>query len=86
MEVGLQVLFYLTPIIYPRSLLEQNGLWYVLEFNPLALFLQLLREPLMEGTIPSLLAYAKVLLFVGPVVALATTVVARLERRLIFAM
>jgi ABC-type polysaccharide/polyol phosphate export permease len=86
MEVGLQVLFYLTPIIYPRSLLEQNGLWFVLEFNPLALFLQLLREPLLEGTLPSLLAYAKVLLFVGPIVGLAAAVVARFERRLIFAM
>ncbi|MFQ3650724.1 MAG: ABC transporter permease, partial [Gemmataceae bacterium] len=82
MEVGLQVLFYLTPIIYPRTLLEQNGMWYVLEFNPLALFLHLLREPLLDGAVPSLLAYAKVLLFVLPVGALAATVVARLERRL----
>ena len=86
MEVGLQVLFYLTPIIYPRTLLEQNGLWFVLEFNPLALFLHLLREPLLEGTVPTLLAYAKVLLFVVPVGGLAIGVVTRLERRLIFAM
>jgi ABC-type polysaccharide/polyol phosphate export permease len=86
MEVGLQILFYLTPIIYPRSVLEKNGLWFLLEFNPLALFLQLLRDPLLDGSMPSLLAYAKVLVFVLPCVGLACLTVSRLERRLIFAM
>ncbi|MGL4554764.1 MAG: ABC transporter permease [Gemmataceae bacterium] len=86
MEVGLQVLFYLTPIVYPVSLLEQNGLWFVLEFSPLALFLQLLREPILNGQFPSPLAFAKVTAFVAPLAALAALAVARLERRLIFAM
>jgi lipopolysaccharide transport system permease protein len=86
MEVGLQVVFYLTPIVYPARLLEENGLWFILEFSPLALILQLIREPVLFGHFPPLLTYLKVTAFVAPLVALAAVTVARLERRLIFAM
>ncbi len=40
--VGMQVLFYLTPIMYPPELLRQKGLRFV-ELNPLASFLELVR-------------------------------------------
>ncbi|NBO92364.1 MAG: ABC transporter permease [Planctomycetia bacterium] len=85
-EVALQVFMYLTPIVYPPSLLEQNGLWFLLEFNPLALILQLIRDPILAGHCPTLWAYAKVGIFVIPLGALAIMTVAKLERRLIFAM
>lgn len=86
MEVGLQVLFYLTPIVYPPSLLEQNGMWWLLEVNPVAHLLQLIRDPILRGQVPELLTYAKVLLFVLPLSLAAGVTVARLERRLIYSM
>lgn len=86
LEVGLQMVFYLTPIIYPPSLLENNGLGWVIEVNPLAQLLQLLRLPLLTGELPSLLAVAKGLALVLPPVALAVYLVSRLESDLVFAL
>jgi ABC-type polysaccharide/polyol phosphate export permease len=47
----IQVLFYITPIIWPPRLLQGNE--YLLMFNPFYYFLELLRTPLM-GQLPSL--------------------------------
>src|SRR5262249_29591518 len=38
--VGLQVLISLTPIMYPPSLLQNNGLGFMLTWSPLSIFLQ----------------------------------------------
>jgi len=86
LEVGLQVLFYLTPVIYPPSLLQGAGLGWLLDVNPLALLLELVRGPLLAGDVPSLLAYAKASLMVVPAACLAVALVARLENDLIFAL
>jgi ABC-type polysaccharide/polyol phosphate export permease len=85
-EVGLQVLMFLTPIMYPPSLLEKAGLGFMLHYSPLAVFLQLVREPILHGVIPPLALYAQAAAFVTVSLGLATWVVARLEHRLIFAM
>jgi lipopolysaccharide transport system permease protein len=85
-EVALQVLMFLTPIMYPPALLKSNGLGLLLDWSPLAAFLALLREPLLDGTFPSLGAYALPLLTVAGLIALSMYAVARLERRVIFAL
>lgn len=85
-EVGLQALMFLTPILYPPALLRSNGLAFVLDYSPLAAFLALLREPLLEGRFPGPGAYALPALTVAAVVGLAVWAVARLERRVIFAL
>jgi lipopolysaccharide transport system permease protein len=81
--VGMQVLFYLTPVMYPPGLLRQKGLHF-LECNPLTSFLELLRAPILDGVFPSLQAFA-----VASGSSLAITVVAVLglvvmQRRLVF--
>ncbi len=84
-EVALQILFYATPIIYPRDLFEKrNVAIWVVEANPLGSFVRLLREPLLDGRIPGwepyLIATTLTLITVG----LAMFAFSRLERRLIF--
>jgi ABC-type polysaccharide/polyol phosphate export permease len=86
LEVGLQMLFYLTPIIYPAALLHGNGLGWLLDVNPLATFLDLLRTPLLTGEVPPPWLHVKGLLMALPAVGLAVALVARLERDLIFAL
>jgi ABC-type polysaccharide/polyol phosphate export permease len=86
LEVGLQVLFYLTPVIYPAALLHGNGLGWLLDVNPLAVYLDLLRLPLLTGEIPSAWLFAKGALMTVPLVAVAVALVARLESDLIFAL
>jgi lipopolysaccharide transport system permease protein len=85
-EVALQVLMFLTPIMYPEQLLERNGLGFMLRYSPLAVFLKLIREPILYGVVPSLALYGEAVGFVALFAMLAALVVARLEHRLIFAM
>ena len=82
-EVALQVLFYLTPIIYPPDLLPQRVRWLI-GCNPLASFMELIRQPILEGQLPSWQALA-----IASATALATSaaaalMLARMERRMVF--
>jgi lipopolysaccharide transport system permease protein len=85
-EVGLPVLMVLTPIMYPPSLLEANHLGFALHYNPLALMLQMIRDPILNGQAPSLMTFSVALACISLMVAAAGWVVARFERGLIFAM
>jgi ABC-type polysaccharide/polyol phosphate export permease len=85
-EVGLQVLMFMTPIMYPPKLLIDNNLGFLLEWSPLAVLLQLLRDPILYAVVPPLHLYANAIVFVALFMALAGWVVARFEHRLIFAM
>ncbi|MBY0232811.1 MAG: ABC transporter permease [Gemmataceae bacterium] len=86
LEVGLQLMFYLTPIIYPASLLVANGIGWAVDINPLAQLVQMLRGPLLAGELPSLAGYAWTCLLVSIPAGLAAFLVGRLEGDLIFAM
>ena len=85
-EVVLQMLFFLTPITYPPSLLEQNGMAQVTRFNPVARLVALVRLPVLYGQSPTLFQFALATGLVAVVVALAVLVLWRCERRLVFAL
>lgn len=51
--VILGLLFYLTPIMYPLSILPPKVLWLV-RFNPLRSILEVFRDPIYFGKIPPL--------------------------------
>src|SRR5262245_16179694 len=42
-DIAFQILFYATPVIYPAGKLRENHLAWLVEYNPLVAFLQLLR-------------------------------------------
>jgi ABC-type polysaccharide/polyol phosphate export permease len=52
-QVGLMILFYLSPIIYPLSILPERYLVFV-QLNPMYYFVQLFRQPIYDGTIPEI--------------------------------
>lgn len=83
-EVGLQMLFYGTPIIYPASTLRDRGLGFVIDFNPVAVILQLLRDPILNGTVPPTSAYGIAFLTVSIVSGLAVLALVRLQETIIF--
>jgi lipopolysaccharide transport system permease protein len=85
-EVGLQVLLYLTPVLYPPALLAQTRLAFLLHASPLALFLELLRLPILDGAWPPLSLYAEACAVVALFAGLASWTLARLEHRLVFAL
>src|SRR5262249_2888351 len=83
-EVGFQVVFYGTPILYEPETLRQRQLGWLLDGNPLVPLLDLLREAGLLGPPPArptfLWAGATVLL----VFAAAVFTLVRLQRQVIF--
>jgi ABC-type polysaccharide/polyol phosphate export permease len=89
LEVGAQVMFFITPIMYEPRVLEQKGLKWMVVFNPVNLFLELIRTPIVsvEHTIASpVKSYLYAVGFTVLLVALAVGTVARLRKRVIFQM
>jgi ABC-type polysaccharide/polyol phosphate export permease len=85
-EVALQVLMFLTPIVYTPQILADAGLGFLLRVNPLAVFLQLIRDPILDNVVPPLQLYGLAAGFVALFAGCAVWVLARLEHRLVFAL
>jgi lipopolysaccharide transport system permease protein len=85
-ELVLQALFFLTPIMYPAKMLQARGVGWLVDFNPLAHLLDLIRQPLLDGQMPSLHCYAVSIGFVLVLSCCAIWALSRLERRLIFSL
>jgi lipopolysaccharide transport system permease protein len=83
-DILLQILFYLTPILYSADLLRHRHLSWFLGLNPLAAFLDLVRRPILEGRFPSWDTFA--LAGAGALLpaAVAVLLLSRIERRLVF--
>ena len=50
LEVGAQILFFLTPIMYTRQLLDDKQLGWMVDVNPVYWILELTRTPLSDGS------------------------------------
>lgn len=90
LEVGAQIGFYLTPIMYRRSVLDDRGLGWLADINPANTFLALIRDPLVRGvsTTAELTEwgqmYLAALALTAVLVALAAGVVTWLHKKVIF--
>lgn len=83
-DIAFQILFYATPVIYPASRLRENHLAWLVEYNPLVSFLELLRVPILESRMPPASAFAVASVLTLLTVTTAGVTLARLQRRLIF--
>jgi lipopolysaccharide transport system permease protein len=84
LEVSFQGLFYLTPIIYMPAVMKTRLIGQYLNYNPLTSFLLLLREPIMEGRIPTLATFGSAATTTLLVTVLAVYSLSRLEKRFIY--
>jgi ABC-type polysaccharide/polyol phosphate export permease len=83
-EVGLQILFYGTPIIYPPEMLRERGVGWLVDYNPLAAFVELLREPLLNGVVPPLWLFGLAALSTATIAGAATLTLVCLQKKIIF--
>jgi len=84
-DVAMQMLFYMTPIMYhPQMLAGRRLVSQVLYWNPLASLLELLRAPLIDGQWPSNWAMGMSVVFAAVAVAAAALTLRLFEKRLIF--
>ena len=83
-EVGLQILFYGTPIIWPPEMLRDKGLGWIVDYNPLAAFVQMIRDSILAGQFPSAQTVIMVCATVLAVSVLAVLTLVRLQQKIIF--
>ncbi|MBX9628056.1 MAG: ABC transporter permease [Gemmataceae bacterium] len=84
LEVGSQILFFLTPIIYERSKLDGKDLGWVVDANPANLFMDLIRAPILHGEPPTLQLYLTAAGVTAGLVGLAAGTTAWLQKKVIF--
>jgi ABC-type polysaccharide/polyol phosphate export permease len=84
LEVIFQGLFFLTPIMFMPQMLIDKDMHFLLSINPIVTFLELIRTPLVYGTIPPPWAFAKASIIVAIFGTIAIATIAKLEKKLIF--
>jgi lipopolysaccharide transport system permease protein len=85
LEVGLQLLMYLTPIIYPLELLRDRGrLSLLVHLNPFTSIVEMVRGPLLTGQVPSLTTTLTAVASVAVAGVLAAVSLRKTERTLVF--
>jgi ABC-type polysaccharide/polyol phosphate export permease len=84
-EVVMQIMFYMTPIMYtPDLLVARRGLAWIVYLNPLAAFLDLIRRPLLDGQLPSTSTVLMASAAGAACVGAAALALWRFEKRMIF--
>ncbi|HLJ92057.1 MAG TPA: ABC transporter permease [Gemmataceae bacterium] len=83
LNIGFQVLFYLTPIIIPPTDLAQTKLGQVVEYNPLVPFLAIIREPVLNGRVPSLGTFVSATVTTLVIATAALLSLQRLQKRVV---
>jgi len=84
LEVMAQIVFFLTPIMYPRGLLDDKQMGWIVDANPVYWLMELTRTPLLTGHMPSMQMYLAGSGVVFVLVGLAAGIVAWLQKRVIF--
>jgi lipopolysaccharide transport system permease protein len=83
-DVVASMMFFLTPIMYTREVLEKQNLGWVADLNPVNLFLELIRTPLMTGTLPTPELYTQAGVLTAFTVAVAAGTLSWLQKRIVF--
>lgn len=80
----MQVMFYVTPVIFPAELLSQRGLGLVVDLNPLYHLLEVLRHPLLAGEPATAQNYLVAGLTALALAGGALALMSRYRRRIVF--
>jgi lipopolysaccharide transport system permease protein len=84
-DIAMQVLFYLTPVMYPADFMRDRYLGHLMEaYNPLMPFLRLVRDSILNNRMPPASAYAVACLVVAAAGSAAAAALWNEERKLIF--
>jgi ABC-type polysaccharide/polyol phosphate export permease len=83
-EVGFQILFYATPIMYEPRMFGEGRLFRLLSLNPLVPFLEMFRAPIVRGQVAGAYDYGMAGLIVLLVGGMAAWTLAKLQKAVIF--
>ncbi|MEO8401130.1 MAG: ABC transporter permease [Gammaproteobacteria bacterium] len=82
--IGLQVIYYVSPIFFMPKLFISAGIGYIVEYNPIYHLLNMFRAPLLEGRLPTVTDYSYVLLTSALLWLCAWMLIRRNENKIIF--
>jgi len=80
----LQVVFYVTPVIWPPESLHQQGLHWVIDYNPFYHLLEIIRRPLLQAEPAVALSYWMVGGLIGCLTVMAGSCVWRYHQRIVY--
>ena len=83
LNIALQGLFFLTPVLYKHDSLS-GALGLLVKFNPLTPFIELFRAPLYRGELPQLQMLLQALLLSGAVFFLGVAYYVKQRKKLVF--
>ncbi|QDT36374.1 ABC transporter permease [Stratiformator vulcanicus] len=83
-DILLQVAFYLSPILYPLSLLEGRGIGWIVKYNPFGAIVEGLRAPLLCYPSAPTGVYFSILATVVLLGSLAIYLTVKYEHRVVF--
>ncbi len=81
-EVGSQLMFFLTPIMYTKGKLGQ--IQWLADLNPVHLFLELIRDPIVFGIVAPPETYLQAVVLTAATFGLAIGTIAWLQKKVIF--
>ena len=84
LDIATQVLFFLTPIMYRPEVLVGQGLGWLVKLNLVNVFLELIRTPLLHGTLPDAKTYLIAAGGTGCLMLVASATIARFRTRVVF--
>ncbi|AIN57272.1 ABC transporter [Pseudomonas soli] len=82
--VLLQMLFFVTPIMFPAAVLQSKGLDFVYQFNPLFYLLDVVRTPILTGELASAHSYGYVAAYIIISWFVAFMTALRFDSRVVF--
>jgi ABC-type polysaccharide/polyol phosphate export permease len=83
-SLGLQILFYVTPVLWPPEMLRARALGWIVDLNPLYHLLEVVRQPLLHSRPASLVNYQAVGLSLIGLTLIASALTWRFHRRLAY--
>ncbi len=83
-EVACQLLFFLTPIMYPPDRLVGSKMEWVVAMNPINTFLELVRVPMIKGELPPTDLYLQAVGITVVVFGIAAAMLGWLQKKVIF--
>jgi ABC-type polysaccharide/polyol phosphate export permease len=84
MEIAFQMLFYATPVMYKADMLRDHHLGFLVRYNPVLPFIDLIRVPILENHVPSLRTIGMAGIITLGTIIVAGVLLNRLGKRLIF--
>jgi ABC-type polysaccharide/polyol phosphate export permease len=70
-SIGLQVLFFVTPVIWPPEMIRSRQLNWIVEFNPFFHLIEIVRHPLLHSEPAEMMNYLVVFMLIGALVLVA---------------